>query len=79
MSLFPQFTNPANGSILVQNLTLGATQMMISGAVNALIVLGASRVALWFQQHPTWSRVQRYVMGTILGGLAVRLALSERR
>jgi threonine/homoserine/homoserine lactone efflux protein len=79
MSLFPQFTSPDYGSLLSQNLTLGIVQMTVSGTVNFLIVLSASQVSRWFQQRPTWARVQRYFMGSILAGLAARLALSERK
>lgn len=79
LSLFPQFIHPEHGSILGQSLTLGLTQLTISGTVNFCIVLSASSVAVWFQHRPMWVRVQKYVMGTVLAGLALRLAFSERK
>lgn len=42
-------------------------------SVNALIVLGAGGLATFLAARPTWLRVQRYVMGGVLGALAVRL------
>lgn len=79
LSLFPQFIKPEYGSILTQSLTLGITQLSISTMVNFLIVLSASAVAAWFQGRPLWVRVQKYLMGTVLAALALRLALSDRK
>ena len=79
LSLFPQFIKPEYGSILGQSITLGLTQLSISSFVNFCIVLSASSVAAWFQGRPTWTRIQKYIMGTMLAGLALRLALSERK
>ncbi|MCU0424041.1 MAG: LysE family translocator [Candidatus Kapabacteria bacterium] len=79
LSLFPQFIKPEYGSILSQSLTLGITQLSVSATVNCLIVLSASVVAAWFQGRPLWVRVQKYVMGTVLAALAIRLAFSERK
>ena len=79
MSLFPQFTNPEYGSLLAQNFTLGVTQVLISASVNLTIVLAAGHIAEWFQRRPFWAQTQRYVMGSILAGLALRLAFSEKK
>ena len=78
LSFFPQFLHPERGQWLLQSLTLGAVQISISGLVNALLVLFAARVALFMNRSQAWMRAQRYVMGTVLGLLAVRL-LSEKR
>lgn len=79
LSLFPQFTSPEYGSLLTQNFILGATQVCVSASVNLAIVLSAARVAAWFKNRPLWAQAQRYVMGSILAGLALRLAISERK
>lgn len=79
LSLFPQFIDPERGSVLVQSLILGATQMSVSFTVNLMIALSAAGIASWFSRNPVWLGVQRYVMGGVLGGLAVRLAFEERR
>lgn len=79
MSLFPQFTNPEYGSLLAQNFTLGVTQVLISASVNLTIVLAAGHIAEWFKRRPFWAQAQRYVMGSILAGLALRLAFSEKK
>lgn len=79
LSIFPQFVHPEQGNVFLQSLTLGATQMAISFTVNLGIVCSAGTLAAFFATRPLWLRTQRYVMGGILGGLAVRLALSERK
>ena len=79
LSIFPQFVRPENGHVFAHSLLLGATQMGISFTVNSGIVLTAATVASFFTRRPLWLRTQRWLMGGVLGGLAVRLALSERK
>jgi threonine/homoserine/homoserine lactone efflux protein len=79
VSLLPQFIQPEHGSVLFQSLVLGLTQIAISVSVNALIVLMAGSVALFFASRPSWQVVQRWLMGTVLAGLAVRMAVESRR
>lgn len=79
LSVFPQFINPEHGSVFSQSLVLGMTQIGVSFTVNLLIALFAGGLALWFVRNPMWLAVQRYVMGFVLAGLAVRLMLEQRR
>ena len=78
MALFPQFIDPLRGSVLGQSLVLGAIQMSVSFSVNLLIALSAAGIASWFARNPIWLTAQRYVMGSVLGALALRLAFEER-
>lgn len=78
LSIFPQFISPEHGSVLSQSLLLGSTQIVVSFSVNLAIALSAAGVATWFCRHPLWLNVQRYVMGGVLAGLAVRLVAEER-
>ncbi len=79
LSIFPLFVLPDRGSVLLQSITLGVTQISVSLLVNLIITLSAASVGSWFVRNPFWLAVQRYVMGFVLGALAVRLALEERR
>lgn len=79
LSLLPQFIDPVNGSILGQALVLGSVQIVISVCVNALIAVSAASIAVFLTQRPTFALVQRWVMGTVLTGLAVRMATEARR
>ena len=78
LSLFPQFISPEHGSLFAQSLILGATQIAISFVVLLTMAMSASRIAGWFEHNPHWLAVQRYAMGSVLGALAARLAISQR-
>ncbi len=77
VSLLPQFTDPDRGHVAVQSVLLGLTQLTVAVAVNGLIVLGAGGVALFLAGRPGWRRAQRYVMGSVLAGLAAHLGLGR--
>ena len=79
LSVFPQFISPEHGSMFTQSILLGLTQISVSFTVNLLIALFASGIAVWFVRNPLWLAVQRYVMGFVLAGLAVRLMLEQRK
>jgi threonine/homoserine/homoserine lactone efflux protein len=79
LSLLPQFIDPAAGHVFGQTIVLGMTQVCISVSVNALIVLTAGAVSAFLAGRPFWSLVQRWLMGTVLAGLAVRMAIDTGR
>jgi threonine/homoserine/homoserine lactone efflux protein len=79
ISLLPQFVNVSRGHVAAQSLTLGLIQITIALSLNALIVLSAGTVASFLAGRPVWQRVQRYLMGTVLAGLAVRIAVDRSR
>ncbi|MHC3392558.1 LysE family translocator [Streptomyces lavendulocolor] len=75
LSLIPQFIDLGSGHVLLQGLTLGSVQILVSIAVNLTIVLAAGTIAGFLSRRPSWLKVQRYLMGTALGALAVSLAI----
>ncbi|MCW1238147.1 LysE family translocator [Bacillus pretiosus] len=79
VSLLPQFEDPEKGSLLIQGAVLGLTKITVSFIVNLLIVFTASKIATWFGTSPTWLRVQRWLMASVLTGFAVRLAFERRQ
>lgn len=79
LALLPQFIDPAKGSIFLQSLMLGTTQIVISITVHAMIALAAGSIALFLARRPIWAQAQRWLMGTVLAGLAMRMALESRR
>lgn len=79
LSLLPHFVDPARGSVLLQSVVLGASQIAISVTVNAMIALMAGSIALFLAGRPFWMVVQRWLMGTVLAGLAVRMATEAQR
>jgi threonine/homoserine/homoserine lactone efflux protein len=79
LSLLPQFIDPARGNVLTQSLALGCLQIIISLSLNALIASAAGTIATFLGSRPAWMVVQRYVMGTALAGLGLRMAFESRR
>jgi threonine/homoserine/homoserine lactone efflux protein len=79
LALLPQFIDPAAGNVFLQSVVLGAIQIVISVSVNAMIALAAGSIARFLAQRPTWMLLQRYLMGTVLAGLAVRMAFEARK
>ncbi|RZF28502.1 LysE family translocator [Paraburkholderia sp. UYCP14C] len=79
LSLLPQFITPGHGSVLTQSLALGGVQISISLAVNALIAMMAGSISTFLSGRPLWLLVQRWLMGSVLTGLAVRMAYESRR
>ncbi len=78
LSLLPQFIDPARGSVLMQSLVLGSLQILISVTVNSLIAAAAGTIASFLGARPAWLMVQRWLMGTVLAGLGLRMALARR-
>ena len=79
LALFPQFVEPARGSVLVQTLILAAVQIAIAFAGDLLFVLTAAGAARWLAERPAWVTAQRWVLGGVFGAIAVKLALDSRR
>jgi threonine/homoserine/homoserine lactone efflux protein len=51
----------------------------VSGSINALLVLGAARISAFLARSRGWLAAQRYLMGTVLAALALRMALLEQK
>ncbi len=79
LSLLPQFITPGHGSVLSQSLVLGFIQALISVAVNGIIVVMAGQVALFLGQRPGWQQFQRWLMASVLAGMAVKIAFESRK
>lgn len=79
MSLLPQFIDPTRGSVLLQSLVLGFTQIVIGVTGNGLIALSAGSIALFLAGRPFWMVVQRWLMGTVLAALAIRMVTEAQR
>jgi threonine/homoserine/homoserine lactone efflux protein len=81
LALLPQFLSAPEdaGGVLSQSLVLGFTQIGISVTVNALIAIAAGSIAGFLAGRPVWLLVQRWLMGTVLAGLAFKMATEARR
>lgn len=79
LALLPQFVDPAQGSVLTQSVVFGLIQIIVSVSVNAMIALAAGSISRFLASRPTWLRLQRWLMGTVLAGLALRMAFEAKR
>lgn len=74
LAIIPQFIDPTAGNIVLQGFQLGAIQIAVGVAVNGAIILAAGSIAVFLQRKPQWIRWQKYVTGTLLGAIGVKLA-----
>ena len=79
LSLLPQFVDPHRGHVLAQSLALGSEQIAISLTVNAAVAMAAGTIAAFLAERPTLARLQRWLMGCVLGGLALRMVTDRAR
>jgi threonine/homoserine/homoserine lactone efflux protein len=52
---------------------------LIGLVVNGIVIVMAGRLGRMFSGRGRWSRVPRYLLGTVFAGLAVRLVADARR
>jgi len=79
LALFPQFIDPARGSVLMQSLVLGATQIVMNVVGDSIFVFAAAGVRRWFAARPTWSVWSKRILASVFAALAARLALDDRK
>jgi threonine/homoserine/homoserine lactone efflux protein len=78
-SLIPQFVDVHAGHLFTQSFILGGVQIAVSMVVNTVLVLSAGVIAVFLARRPAWLKVQRYVTGTALGIITVKLATDRTR
>ena len=64
---------------MTQSLQLGAAQVLVSFTINLIIVLTASKGAVFFANKPSWLKVQKWFMASVLTGLAMKMAFSKAK
>jgi threonine/homoserine/homoserine lactone efflux protein len=79
LALLPQFIDPAAGSVLAQSVVFGTIQIIISVSVNAMIALTAGSITGYLAARPMWLAAQRWLMGTVLAGFALKMAFEAKR
>jgi len=79
LSFLPQFVDPARGSVARQTLFFGLLFHVTGVPINMLVAVAGSAIAASFSRNPLLERIRNWLSGTVLIGLGVRLALSERR
>ena len=79
IAFLPQFVAPRAAPYAVQIAVLVAVFTLLGFLFLALLAVSVGRLGDRLRTLPRFQRVQRWVMGTTLGGLAAWLAVSGRR
>ncbi len=79
LSFLPQFVDPNQGSIASQTMLLSVVFHLTGVPINMLVAVAGGALAAWFARHPLFEQIRNRLAGTILIGLGLRLAFSERR
>ncbi len=74
----PQFANPEIGSIGIQVFILGTILAFIGFFWNALVAIASGSVSKLLISNNKFLSLQKWVLGTVYAGLAVRLLVMER-
>ena len=79
ISFFPQFIKPGYGSVMTQSLELGAIHIIICFSVQFIIIMMASKAALFFASKPSLIKLQKWFMASVLTSLALKMALTKTK
>lgn len=74
----PQFVNRAHGHVTAQLVVLGVTLSAVALVYNSVLGLFSGRIGAALARHPRAAKVQAWLLGTVLAGLALRLLLLDR-
>jgi threonine/homoserine/homoserine lactone efflux protein len=77
-ALLPQFLNPSSGSVLSQTVVLGFVQIVAATFAHSLVILAAATVASALSGKQSFVNIQRYLLGSVLAALALRLTIERR-
>ncbi len=78
-ALLPQFLDPVSGHVLIQTMVLGLVQIIAAASAHSIVILSAAAVASAASRHRVFAKAQRYLLGSVLAALALRLAVERRR
>ncbi len=77
MAFLPQFIRPEIGHTSAQLAILGVLVVLVAVVIEMLIILTASKSTSFFRKNRRFSVWLDRVMGSVLIGLAIRLALTD--
>jgi threonine/homoserine/homoserine lactone efflux protein len=79
LAFLPQFAGPATGGAALRLLVLGLTFALLSLAAFSAIALFSGALGDRLSRNPRYTSALRWLTGSILVGLGLRLVLLERR
>lgn len=78
LAFLPQFVTPSNGNIPMQMITLGVIFMILTVIVFSSIGVAGNILSSKLLEKPSIVKYMNILTSFVLGGLAVKLALSSR-
>ena len=78
MVFLPQFVNPANGQVALQLVIVGLVLSAASVVFNTLLGAFSGRLGTLVKRYPRAASFQKWLLGSVLAALAVRVFLTER-
>ena len=78
LAFLPQFTSPANGSIVLQMLELGGIFILCALASFSVISLLAGSISKWLRRSDKSQVILNRIAGFVFVGLALKLATAHR-
>lgn len=79
LAFLPQFVSPANGSVPLQMAALGLTFALFGIIFLMLIGYFSGGIGAWLSRNRYWAQRIRWVTGSILIAMGLRLACIARR
>lgn len=79
LAFLPQFIDPAPGATGLQMLALGAAFTLMTLVVLGLVALSSGALGEWLRSRPSLTGALRWLTGSVLIALGLRLVVPERR
>lgn len=79
LAYLPQFTSPTAQSVALQLLTLGMTFALLTWLLFSMLGYFSGTLGDWLVNRPSFANALRWLTGSVLIGLGLRLARPERR
>jgi len=79
IAFLPQFVNPQLGPVWPQIMVLGTCFSISGTTVNAIVAFGGGKLSERLKANPLIGRIMACISASVMLGLAVRLAVVERR
>lgn len=78
LAFLPQFVTPANGNVPMQMISLGLIFMALTVIVFSSIGIAGNMLSAKLLEKPSIVKYMNVLTSFVLGGLAIKLALSSR-
>ena len=78
LAFLPQFVSAGAGSVTVQLLVLGVIFLLLGLIIDLALGVCSGRIGEWLRRRASLAGWIERVAGTVMGGLGLRLLISNR-